>query len=272
MREIKILVNQEFCNDNDESGINCPLLAEGKYGHHCKYFNMYLLEGKKSDDGITYNVLPCQECLEGGFKTKKTEVLQGKSCGNCRYYRHGEEIYDDVLGDKFFYPVCIFDEIPVGKPELPACCKWQPKQPEQGKSEIVTACGKPDIKCMECRSRYNDWCGKLHTPRYVTIKPKQPTGQADENITISKIAYELKGLKLLWKITACMICYNTECQKSDTRFCGNYYTFTKKIVTELRAEVERKKTQYAINKTRLTDDFIFISDLTKILNKMGKGE
>jgi len=231
MREIKILVNQEFCNDNDESGINCPLLAEGKYGHHCKYFNMYLLEGKKSDDGITYNVLPCQECLEGGYKTKNTEVLQGKSCGNCRYYRHGEEIYDDVLGDKFFYPVCIFDEIPVGKPELPACCKWQ---------------------------------------------PKQPTGQADENITISKIAYELKGLKLLvygiWKITACMICYNTECQKSDTRFCGNYYTFTKKIVTELRAEVERKKTQYAINKTRLTDDFIFISDLTKILNKMGKGE
>jgi len=33
-----------------------------------KGFQEYLKE-KKSDDGITYNVLPCQECLEGGFQT-----------------------------------------------------------------------------------------------------------------------------------------------------------------------------------------------------------
>ena len=69
-RPIAVSVPDEFCN---EEGNECPILRKNKYGYLCKHFEMYLKE-KKSDDGITYDVIPCTTCFEGGWKEDKEKL------------------------------------------------------------------------------------------------------------------------------------------------------------------------------------------------------
>lgn len=74
MRPIAITVPDEFCNEENHV---CELLGKDKFGICCEHFMVYL-EDRKSDDGITYDVIPCTTCLEGGFKEDREKLKGGE--------------------------------------------------------------------------------------------------------------------------------------------------------------------------------------------------
>jgi len=73
-RPIVIGVPEKICNEQDD-GKSCLLLKKDRFGEYrCNYFEMPLVE--EMDEDNNYRIIPCQDCIDGGYKEDKKYFIQ----------------------------------------------------------------------------------------------------------------------------------------------------------------------------------------------------